>query len=274
MSALAEDYARDGIACVRGVLDAAWISRLRDAVDRAMEMPSNDSMEFNADGEAGRFFGDMFMHRRDPDFRAAFFDTSCAALAGEAMGSAEVRLLYDQIFAKAPGTPRATPWHQDGPYWPLSGDMLCTVYLALDPITQASGAVSYVRASHRGCAFRPAPFRAGAEEATRYVGSELPALDAPDPATLISFDLEPGDAVVFHAHLVHGAGGNATDRPRRTLALRFAGEDVRWRTGISTFRRLRKANLADGAALSERNDLFPALWRRRAPTSGRSCPGS
>ena len=262
MSALAEAYARDGVACVRGLLDESWIARLRCAVDRAMATPSNDAMEFNAEGEAGRFFGDMFMHRRDPDFRAAFFDTRCAAIAAEAMGSAAVRLLYDQIFAKAPGTPRATPWHQDGPYWPLSGDMLCTVYLALDPIAQASGAVSYVRGSHRGSAFRPAPFRAGGETATRYVGSALPELDAPDPETLVSFDLEPGDAVVFHAHLVHGAGGNSTARPRRTVALRFAGEDVRWRAGVSTFRRLRKANLADGAPLSARSDLFPVVWRR------------
>jgi hypothetical protein len=37
---------------------------------------------------------------------------------------------------------------------------------------------------------------------------------------------------------------------------------VRWRSGVSTFRRLRKANLAHGAPLSNREDLFPVLWRR------------
>ncbi|MCA3245974.1 MAG: phytanoyl-CoA dioxygenase family protein [Azospirillum sp.] len=262
MSARAEAYAQDGVVCARGLLDAGWVTRLRAAVDRAMAAPSNDAMEFNAEGEAGRFFGDMFMHRRDADFRAAFFDSPCAALAGEAMDAAEVRLLYDQIFAKMPGTPRRTPWHQDGPYWPLSGDRLCTVYVALDPIDATSGAVAYARGSHRAEAFRPAPFRAGADAAARYAQSALPELAAPDPESLIAFDLAPGDAVVFHANLVHGAGGNKSNRPRRTLALRFAGEDVRWRTGVSTFRRLRKANLADGAPLSARDDLFPVLWRR------------
>ena len=262
MSARAEAYAQDGVVCARGLLDAGWVTRLRAAVDRAMAAPSNDAMEFNAEGEAGRFFGDMFMHRRDADFRAVFFDSPCAALAGEAMDAAEVRLLYDQIFAKMPGTPRRTPWHQDGPYWPLSGDRLCTVYVALDPIDATSGAVAYARGSHRAEAFRPAPFRAGADAAARYAQSALPELAAPDPESLIAFDLAPGDAVVFHANLVHGAGGNKSDRPRRTLALRFAGEDVRWRTGVSTFRRLRKANLADGAPLSARDDLFPVLWRR------------
>ncbi len=41
----------------------------------------------------------MFMWQRDADFRAAFFDTPCAALAGDAMGAAQVNLFYDQIFA-------------------------------------------------------------------------------------------------------------------------------------------------------------------------------
>ena len=46
----------------------------------------------------------------------------------------------------------------------------------------------------------------------------------------------PGDAVVFHGRLVHGAGGNASaGRRRRTLALRFAGEDARWREGEAAF---------------------------------------
>jgi ectoine hydroxylase-related dioxygenase (phytanoyl-CoA dioxygenase family) len=264
VSDLAATYAREGVVRVPGVLDETWIARLRGAVDRAMAIPSNDAMEFNAPGEAGRFFGDMFMHRRDPDFRAAFFDTRCASLAGQAMGASQVRLFYDQIFAKEPGSPRETPWHQDGPYWPVTGEMLCTVYLALDDVDRENGAVSYVRGSHLpGADFRPAPFRAGAEGATRYAGSALPELAPPDPATLVSFELQAGDAVVFHARLVHGARGNLSqDRPRRTVALRFAGEDVRWRTGTSTFRRLRRANLPDGAPLSDRSDLFPVLWRR------------
>lgn len=112
-TALAAAYARDGVAHVPGALNAAWVERMRAAVDRAMTVPSNDAMEFVPPGEDGRFFGDMFMHRRDADFRALFFKTPCAEIAGRAMGAAEVRLFYDQIFAKAPATKRETPWHQD-----------------------------------------------------------------------------------------------------------------------------------------------------------------
>ena len=265
-----EAYAADGVAVVRGLVDAPMAKRLTAAVDRAMAKPAKRAIEFNAPGEAGRFFGDMFMWRRDRDFRAAFFETQAAAVAGAAMQSASVRLFYDQIFAKEPATPRETPWHQDYPYWPVTGDQFCTVYVALDEIDAGNGAVEYVAGSHRwGNDYRPAPFRAGGEEALRYTNSAL----APSPdieamrATLDirSYALAPGDATIFHGRLVHGAPGNASaTRRRRTVALRFAGDDARWQTGISTFQALRKADLKTGDALSARPDLFPLLWEAGA----------
>ncbi|MBL8808446.1 MAG: phytanoyl-CoA dioxygenase family protein [Rhodospirillales bacterium] len=265
---LAGTYATDGVVHVKGVLDAPWIARLAAAVDRAMAAPGRRAIEFQAPGEPGRFFGDMFMHRRDPDFRAAFFETRCAALAGEAMGARQVHLFYDQIFAKEPGTPRRTPWHQDFPYWPATGDMFCTVYLALDAIDAQNGGVEYVAGSHRwGPDYCPQPFRAGGEGAERYRNpafAPAPDIDAlRDTLDIRRYDMAPGDAVVFHGKLVHGAGGNDTpDRRRRTVALRFAGEDARWREGVPTFKALNAAKLKTGDRLDARADLFPVVWRR------------
>ncbi len=265
-----EAYVADGVAVVRGLVDAAMVARLAAAIDRAMARPAKRAIEFNAPGEAGRFFGDMFMWRRDADFRAAFFETQAAAIAGAAMQSGEVRLFYDQVFAKEPATPRTTPWHQDYPYWPVTGDQFCTVYVALDEIDAENGGVEYVAGSHRwGNDYRPAPFRAGGEDAQRYTNS--PLAPGPDIESLRAtldirrYALAPGDATIFHGRLVHGAPGNASPtRRRRTLALRFAGDDARWQTGINTFQALRKAGLKTGDPLSARPDLFPMLWRAGA----------
>ncbi len=263
--ALPEDFARDGVVVMPGLLDPGWVARLAAAVDRAMTAPGPQAIEFNDRGSPGRFFGDMFMWREDLEFRAAFFDTPAAATAGRLMRAGHVHLFYDQIFAKEPGTPRRTPWHQDAPYWPVTGEMLATVYLALDAIDAGNGGVEYVVGSHRWAGdYAPAAFREGGSAARRYVKSPLPAM--PDieamRATLDirSFDLAPGDAVVFHARLIHGAPGNTSaTRRRRTLALRFAGDDVRWRPHSGTFKMLRMANLKLGAPLS--GPLFPILWR-------------
>lgn len=262
---LVDRFMADGVVVVRDLLDADWVARMAAAVDRAMAHPGPQAIEFNDRGSPGRFFGDMFMWRSDPAFRAAFFETVAARTAGRLMGASHVHLFYDQIFAKEPGTPRRTPWHQDAPYWPVTGDMLATVYLALDPIDPGNGGVEYIAGSHRWATdYAPAAFREGGAAARRYVKSPLPPLPDIDGqrATLDvrSFSLAPGDAVIFHARLIHGAPGNASPtRRRRTLALRFAGDDVRWQPHSGTFKMLRMANLARGAPLS--GPLFPILWR-------------
>jgi ectoine hydroxylase-related dioxygenase (phytanoyl-CoA dioxygenase family) len=259
-----DSFARDGVVRVPGLLAPPMRARLADAVDRAMADPGPMALDFNDRGSPGRFFGDMFMWRRDPDFRAAFFETDAARVAGLLMRAAQVHLFYDQIFAKEPFTPQRTPWHQDSPYWPVTGEMLATVYLSLDPIDAENGAVEYVAGSHLwGGDYAPAPFREGGREARRYVKSPLrplPDIEAMGPrADRRRFALEPGDAVVFHGRLIHGAAGNPSARRRRTVALRLAGDDVRWRPHSGTFRPLAKAGLAAGAPLS--GPLFPVLWR-------------
>ena len=136
-----ESFARDGVVHLPGLLVPAMTALLGAAVDRAMARPGPMALDFNDRGTPGRFFGDMFMWRRDPDFGAAFFETEAARMAGLLMGATHVHLFYDQIFAKEPGTPQRTPWHQDSPYWPVTGEMLATAYLALDAIDPANGAV-------------------------------------------------------------------------------------------------------------------------------------
>ena len=43
------------------------------------------------------------------------------------------------VFCKPAGEGYETPWHQDGLYWPIRPLATCTVWLALEPSTQASG---------------------------------------------------------------------------------------------------------------------------------------
>ena len=49
---------------------------------------------------AGRFFGDMYMWKRDADFRAAAFDSPAPAIAAGLMVSPTADFFYDQLFVK------------------------------------------------------------------------------------------------------------------------------------------------------------------------------
>jgi ectoine hydroxylase-related dioxygenase (phytanoyl-CoA dioxygenase family) len=79
-----------------------------------------------------------------------------------------------------------------------------------------------------------------------------------DPQPVIGWELEPGDAVFFHALTLHRSAGSA--KRRRVVSFRFLGDDAthaprRWRTsppfpGLSD-------ELAEGAPMD--HPLFPVL---------------
>ena len=79
--------------------------------------------------------------------------------------------------------------------------------------------------------YRPTPFRKGHE--IKFTSSDLqqiPDIDADRSKYDIRWwEMEPGDCLVFHAMIVHGAPGNDTPGARRRgLSLRYTGDDARY----------------------------------------------
>ncbi len=142
-------YDRDGVVCLRGQFESHWIERLRAAVARDLAAPGPNATNFAEGSTAGKFFGDMFMWRSDPDFRAAALESPAPAIAARLMDSSGADFFYDQLFVKEPGTAHPTPWHQDQPYWPVKGWQITSVWIALDPIDRSNGAVEFIAGSHR-----------------------------------------------------------------------------------------------------------------------------
>ena len=73
-------YKEDGAIVLRNVLSDAWVERMRVAIDRMMEQ-SNTGIEFTPEGNEGRYFGDLFVWLRDPDFRALFLESPLGNVA-------------------------------------------------------------------------------------------------------------------------------------------------------------------------------------------------
>jgi ectoine hydroxylase-related dioxygenase (phytanoyl-CoA dioxygenase family) len=66
-------------------------------------------------------------------------------------------------------------------------------------------------------------------DAEEFAGGPLPDPDAdPDRFPILSFDLEAGDAVIFHSLMLHSSRSQILERPRRTFSIRFVGDDIRW----------------------------------------------
>ena len=259
-----QTFAKDGAIVLRNVITPEWLDRIADAIERDIADPAPYGHGYAATGGSGRFHGNLRIWESDPVLAKFCLKSNFPELAAKLLGSDTVNLLYDQMFIKEPGTPNPTRWHNDQPYWPIRGRQVASFWISPDPVTQASGALEFIRGSHKwGKLFQPEKFgdTKGHDDYERnpdYV--EIPDIDgARGDYDVVTWDLEPGDAYVFHALTVHGAGGNIRDDVRRRgYTVRYVGDDIRYDTRPGTNVHLRGADFTDGQRLSA--PRYPQVW--------------
>lgn len=221
-------YENDGAVCLRDIVDKSWIHFLQNAFDYAVENPGPQSEEHTPKEKSGRFFADFNMWQRLEPFKTFVFKSPAAQIAQQIMGSSRINFFYDQMFIKSQLTEERTPWHQDQPYWAVSGKDVCSVWLPLDPVSSESS-LHFIKGSHRWPAHNPHHFG----DDTPYEGTGLPKLpnieENLDSYEIISWNMNPGDCLVFQGMIVHGAYGNySSEVSRRALATRWCGDDARF----------------------------------------------
>lgn len=184
------------------------------------------------------------------------------------MRSSEARLFFDHAFVRDAGTMQDTPWHQDRPYWPFQGRQIASVWVALTPCNEASSAVRFVRGSHNwGKVFRPMAFcqKGGSSEFLNVNAAleEIPDIDAaPDAYEVLCRDMQPGDAIVFGAEVVHGAKENRdTSLRRAALSIRYVGDDAIWdpREGTDPIVTAERVGVDPGQP-PRNEEWFPTVW--------------
>ena len=252
-------YDRDGIVCLNNIFPTDWLSFLSDVIERAMARPGPHAEEYTAVQNRGRFFGDLEMALRNSEFRRFVFESPAAEIAGRLMHATRVNYFYDQLLVKEPGTEERTPWHQDQPYWAVSGFQVCSIWLPLDPVSEPV-CPEFIYGSHRWPEFSPYHFG----DRTPYKDTGLPALPdierERDRHRIARFTMEPGDCLVFQAMIVHGSPGNSSSHRRRALSTRWTGDDARYcvrrgEVAIPT----QAPGLSHGDRLD--SERFPVVWR-------------
>ena len=251
-------YHRDGATVIRDVIPDGWINLMRDAVDRILADPGPASLEYTDEGKSGRYYGDFFIWMRDPDFKAFMMESPLPDLAQQVMKASTVNFFYDQLLVKEPNTAEPTPWHQDDPYYFVSGMQNVSFWVPLDPVEEAT--LRCVAGSHRW--EKPVlPTRWLSEE--NFYPDPDAYLPVPDPDAegmeIREFAMQPGDALAFHFRCLHGAHGNETSRRRRAFSLRLLGDDACY-----TERPGRTSPPFPGHGMTQgqrlREDWFPVLY--------------
>ena len=254
-----DEYLENGVVKLEGIMPRDWIEYLKPAVEQAMADPGPLAEEYGK-GE-GRFFGEIDVSRRIDRFSDFVHRSPAAQIMATIMGSSRVNFFYDQLLVKEPGTSERTPWHQDQPYWGISGRQVASIWMPLDEVARESS-LSYVKGSHNWGEHNPHHF----VDDTPYEGRalpELPDIDAqPDHYEIISWDMSPGDCLVFQAMIVHGSAGNLSAKNRRRAwATRWAGDDARYclHKGEVGYP-IDDPGLSDGDRLD--CNMFPLVYKR------------
>ena len=256
-----EAYQRDGAVPLRGLIDTDTLDDLARAIEDDIREPG--PFYHGYESEEGRFHGNLRLWETHEAFRRVCLDSELPAIARQFFGSRKVNLLYDQLFVKEASMSQRTRWHNDQPYWPIRGDHILSIWIALDRTTADNGRLEFIRGSHRWNRwFQPEVFGktdAIAQYERNPEFEDIPDIEASrEDYDIISWDLEPGDVYVFHGLTVHGAGGNALEnRRRRGYTIRYTGDDIVYdlRPGLS--QPLVHDDLVPGEALD--SEHFPVV---------------
>jgi hypothetical protein len=172
---------RDGVVVARGILSEDWLATMLAATERVMADVASSA------------------ERRElPPFRAWVLDAPLIGLTRQALpGASCVTVYVDQIVGYLPGTTDLLAVNREAPYVPVMGKQVVRLWVPLDKVTAATGAIRYWTGSHRG------------------PGSGGEWLVA---------ECDRGDAVLHHPRIVHGAVERGEHR--RVVASAY-GADLR-----------------------------------------------
>ncbi|MFS0724246.1 phytanoyl-CoA dioxygenase family protein [Paenibacillus sp. 1P07SE] len=208
-------YRENGFVQVNDILSAEELQELREHLEEAMGVESGRSIKTSG---AGDLYYNVLNQRvntwRDHGGMARFvLSRRFADAAKQLTGYAGIRLFHDHALFKMPQDSKPTPWHQDYPYWPMTQTGALSIWIALDDVDETNGCMMFVPKSQKI--------------------KNLKGVDLVNPEDIFSDEgaagLDRNTAAIvrmkagsctFHDGLTfHYAHANATDRPRRALAI-------------------------------------------------------
>jgi ectoine hydroxylase-related dioxygenase (phytanoyl-CoA dioxygenase family) len=248
-------YKRDGVVCLRNVLDQEWIESLKTNCLAARLHPERFGLLPNQGNP-------RYMARTMPEFREFAFHSPIAEAAARVMQSRTIRFFFDEMFSKEPQSTNSTIWHNDRPGWPVTGQMVPSIWVPLTPITKANS-LEVLAGSHRHDVlywlFSPNALKMVRPDG-RPGHPDVEALRQDPKMNFMSWDMDPGDILILHPWVLHYNAGNPTDEWRLALSTRVFGDDIRWapRPDCLNIAGISLDEMIEGEAPA--GPLLPLIW--------------
>ena len=258
-------FERDGVVLLKNVINKNWRNILIDSIDTDIKEPGRFFHDYKTKKDIGKFHGSVRIWENNDGFKQYCLKSPLPYLAAQLLNSRKINLFYDQLFVKEPKCINRIRWHNDQPYWPLRGWAVISFWAPLDIIRKENGSMEFIKSSHKwGKWFQPEHFSPGVSEPYEQNSKfeKIPDIEsARNKYDIISFDMNPGDLLAFHALVVHGSGGNFSKKHRRRgYAVRYTGDNVFYSKESGSHKDLRNLELKDGDNLT--SSQFRIVWER------------
>ena len=221
---------KDGVVCLRNVLDLKTVNALRDEADSAVANPSEHARFVSAEKSGKIFYYEFNLWRRHPIVRSVTFDSHIVDVAAKLMRSELVTLYYTNTFVKDPGTDtKVTPWHEDASYSRFVGKNVINMNISFDYMPSET-TLKFKQGSHK----RNDPLSIGPTfiPGVEYSDAMPDQVSMPSQSELderfgtLYWEVNPGDALVFYQRTIHAGPGNTLPTRRHSTAFNFAGDGV------------------------------------------------
>jgi ectoine hydroxylase-related dioxygenase (phytanoyl-CoA dioxygenase family) len=225
-------FDRDGYVVLRQVLSPSELDQIEATFTRFIrgEVPGMGRDLCDMSGKYDKAFEDFSIINAmlpcfyEPSFADNVFRRICNSIAEQLIG-ADATYDYDQFLAKKPGKADAVfSMHQDLGYWPSGtpDDRTTTCSLALDDADESNGCLRVVPGTHREASLRPHKplFADGDRNKSHILSVQL----APDEVEVL-LPVRRGDVTIHNERIIHGSGGNSSERWRRTYVLAHRTRD-------------------------------------------------
>jgi len=236
-----EDYARDGFISPVRVLSPNAAAECRRAYE---------AMEGSEGGVLRGLSRTKFYLRHPWAFRLA---TEKAILdVVEDLIGPDILLYQNTAWSKNAGEDAYVSWHQDNTYFGHVPCEVLSVWVALTPSKPDGGSMRFLRGSHK---LGQLPVKYDLKDNNMLSSGQTADFD-PDSFEQVATLLEPGEASIHHAYMIHGSPPNET--ANRRLGITFVYHSPRL---------TQLGDIRTSALLVRGEDRYGHFWPEQPPVS-------
>lgn len=204
-------FEQDGYLSVSGLFGSEEITALAQFVQADLQLAGETYGKRDATGNETKL---AVRNQLDDSPYAAIVRSKRVAGAMTQLLDDEVYHYHHKLMVKEPRIGGAWEWHQDYGYWYNNGCLfpdMASCLIAIGPANRANGCLQIIVGSHKlgrvdhvsvGDQFQADPQRVA---------------EALNRMELKICEMQPGDALFFHANILHRSDANTSDNPRLSM---------------------------------------------------------